>query len=89
VGSTIFQALGKALPAFITSLARPAIFLIPLIFILAQVWQLNGVWLAFPITDALACGLTAVLLVPIVKQLQEMSRSQAAAIRAPIPSEGK
>lgn len=84
VGSTIFQALGKAVPAFITSLARTAVFLIPLIFILPQFWGINGAWLAFPITDALTCGLTVALLAPIIRQLQKMNRAKAAAVPSPL-----
>jgi putative MATE family efflux protein len=89
VGSTIFQALGKGIPAFITSLARPALFLIPLIFILSNVWQLNGVWLAFPITDAITCLLTAILLLPQTRQLQKMNRKNALADARPLSIEGR
>jgi putative MATE family efflux protein len=93
VGSTIFQALGKGIPAFITSLARPVFFLIPLIYILPNVWQLNGVWLAFPITDALTCVLTALFLFPVIKNMQKMNRAKAASAAAaggrPLPIPGK
>jgi putative MATE family efflux protein len=89
VGSTIFQAMGKGIPAFITSLARPALFLIPLIFILSSVWQLNGVWLAFPITDAMACVLTAILLLPQTKQLQKLNRMKTVAEVKPLTDAGR
>jgi putative MATE family efflux protein len=89
VGSTVFQALGKSIPAFITSLARPVFFLIPLIFILSNAWQLTGVWLAFPITDVMTCVLTALLLIPVIKNLQKMNRMNAANEASPLPVEGK
>jgi Na+-driven multidrug efflux pump len=88
VGSTIFQAMGKAIPAFVTSLARPALFLIPLIFILSRFWQLNGVWLAFPFSDALTCGLTVVFLVPLMRQLQKLYKMQTVPAPLPLPKEG-
>lgn len=41
--STLFQAIGKPVQAFILSMARQIIFLIPLIFILPRFFKLNGV----------------------------------------------
>ncbi len=45
-------------------------------FILPNYWQLDGVWLAFPITDALASILVLVLLIPEIKMFRrnEMMR---------------
>ncbi|HEY8363973.1 MAG TPA: MATE family efflux transporter [Haloplasmataceae bacterium] len=56
IGSTLFQAIGKAIPALILSLLRQFILLIPLILILPNIYNLNllGVWIAFPIADLLA-----------------------------------
>jgi putative MATE family efflux protein len=78
VGSTIFQALGQALPSFLTSIARPALFLIPLIFILPRFWQLNGIWLAFPVTDALTVILTVSLLISPMQALRHNQQSAPA-----------
>jgi Na+-driven multidrug efflux pump len=63
----VFQAIGKAGQAFVTAIARPALFLLPLVLILPDYWQLNGVWLAFPITDALTSILVLALLIPEIK----------------------
>jgi putative MATE family efflux protein len=76
VGSTIFQALGKATPSFITALARSALFLIPLVLILPHFWQLDGIWLAYPITDALTFLLTITLFVPQIRGMQKMNRAK-------------
>jgi len=76
VGSIIFQAIGKAPQAFVTAVARPALFLLPLVFILPSYWQLNGVWLAFPITDALTSVLVLVLLIPEIKMFRKSLMSQ-------------
>jgi putative MATE family efflux protein len=70
VGSIIFQAVGKAPQAFVTAIARPALFLLPLVFLLPKYWQLDGVWLAFPITDALTSILVLVLLIPEMKMFR-------------------
>jgi Na+-driven multidrug efflux pump len=70
VGSIVFQAIGKAIQSFITAIARAILFLIPLILILPRFWQLDGVWLAFPITEALTFLLTLALLIPQVRELK-------------------
>jgi putative MATE family efflux protein len=76
VGSVVFQAVGKAPQAFVTAIARPALFLLPLVFILPNYWQLDGVWLAFPITDALTSILVLVLLIPEIKMFRRNAMRQ-------------
>jgi putative MATE family efflux protein len=76
VGSIVFQAIGKARQAFVTAIARPALFLLPLVFILPNYWQLNGVWLAFPITDALTSILVLALLIPEIKMFRGSEMKQ-------------
>lgn len=72
VGSIIFQATGKAAQAFITAVSRSALFFFPLIFILPNFWQLDGIWLTFPISDALTFILVLVLLIPLIRTLRRM-----------------
>ena len=64
VGATLFQAIGKAVPALILSSLRQFILLTPLILILPRLFGLGlqGIWLAFPIADVLASIITALLL---------------------------
>ena len=76
VGSIIFQAIGKAPQAFVTAIARPALFLLPLVFILPNYWQVDGVWLAFPITDALTSILVLILLIPEIKMFHRNEMRQ-------------
>jgi putative MATE family efflux protein len=76
VGSIVFQAIGKAPQAFVTAVARPALFLLPLVFILPTYWQLDGAWLAFPITDALTSILVLVLLIPEMKMFRRSETNQ-------------
>jgi len=72
VGSLVFQSIGKATQSFITAIARPFLFLIPLILILPRFLQLDGVWWAFPIADAFTVLLTLSLLIPQIKELRSM-----------------
>ncbi len=87
VGSIIFQAIGKVVQSIITSLARSALFLLPLILILPHYWQIDGVWLAFPITDVLTFLLTLMLLIPQIRDFTKKSTltyyNQVSSIESP------
>jgi putative MATE family efflux protein len=73
LGTNSFMSLGKALQAFITALARPALFLIPSVIILPRFLGLEGVFLSFPTSDAMTLVLTIVLLIPIFKEFRTMA----------------
>jgi len=73
VGSTIFQAIGKAVPTFILATSRQILFLIPLIFILPRFFGISGIWLSFPIADTLSFMVTLVMVIP---QMREFQRQQ-------------
>ncbi len=53
----VFQAIGKAREAFVMSLARQVLFLIPMLLILPHFFGLAGVWIAFPLAEVLSFGL--------------------------------
>ncbi|HOJ33674.1 MAG TPA: MATE family efflux transporter [Candidatus Hydrogenedentes bacterium] len=59
VGASLFQAIGKGLPALLLSVVRQVLFLVPLILTLPLFFGLLGVWLAFPVSDVLATAFTA------------------------------
>jgi putative MATE family efflux protein len=67
LGSQIFQAIGKAVQAFLTAIMRPIVFLIPLVLLMSHYWQLDGVWVSFPSADFLTFLLVIVLLIPIIR----------------------
>ncbi|SDO33151.1 MATE family efflux transporter [Alkalicoccus daliensis] len=58
ISGGLYQALGKAKPALILSMARQVLFLIPLVLILPQFIGVWGVWIAFPAADILAFALS-------------------------------
>ncbi len=70
VGSITFQSIGKAAQSFVMAISRPFLFLIPLILILPRFLQLDGVWLAFPIADALTFILALILLIPQIREFR-------------------
>lgn len=75
VGSVVFQALGKAVPTFVTATSRQILFLLPLVFILPKFLQLDGIWLSFPIADALSFILTLAFFIPQIRELRSMELS--------------
>ncbi|AGB41631.1 putative efflux protein, MATE family [Halobacteroides halobius DSM 5150] len=71
VGGTLFQSLGKAVPAIILSLLRQFIILTPLILITPRLFNLGlmGVWISFPIADILAVIITFLLIKSEMKKI--------------------
>jgi len=53
-GTNYFQSVGKGKKTTQLLTIRLAVLTIPLIYILPVFWGLNGVWLAFPISDTIA-----------------------------------
>lgn len=51
--SIYFTSVERALPAQIVSLLRGFAVIIPMAFLLAALWGMTGVWLAFPATELL------------------------------------
>ncbi|MDA8871697.1 MATE family efflux transporter [Flavobacteriaceae bacterium] len=62
IGSAYFQAIGKALPALLLTLSRQGLIFIPLLFVLSHYYGVQGVWLAFPISDVISTIMTAYFL---------------------------
>ena len=52
--NTAFQGLSKGKEALALSLIRQFLFFVPLLLLLPRIWGINGVWLAWPVSDALA-----------------------------------
>jgi len=76
VASQVFQAIGKAVQAFITAVVRPIVFLIPLVLTMSHYWQLDGVWLSFPSADMLTFVLVIILLIPIIRGFKKAAAAE-------------
>ncbi len=63
VTSNFFQYIGKAYLSIILSLCRQVAFLLPGLFLMSKLLNLRGIWIAYPIADALSILLTAFILV--------------------------
>lgn len=77
IGANYFQATGSPKQAMFLSLLRQVIVLIPALFILPRVFNLGltGVWLAVPISDAIATFMTGWLLRESLKDLDKKSEA--------------
>jgi putative MATE family efflux protein len=90
VSQMIFQALGRAVQAFIAAVARPILFLIPAVLLLSRFWELDGVFLSLPVADLLTFLLAVILLVPIISEFRktaaQLHKDKISAIAAePLP----
>jgi len=76
VGIMVFQAIGKAVPAFIAAIARQLFFLIPIVLIAPRYFGLNGVWAGFPGSDLLTTLLVVSLVIPVLRSFRRMSANE-------------
>lgn len=72
VASNFFQSVGKAKLAMFATLFRQVIALIPLLLILPAYFQINGIWVAFPLSDAISAIAVTFLLVREWKRLPQL-----------------
>lgn len=71
LATTFFQSINRPVPSVLISLLRQVVFLVPFLYLLPLVWQINGIFFAQPISDLLATLLSLVLV------LQEQRRMYA------------
>ena len=74
LGSSYFQAVGKANQATILGLSRQVLIFIPLLIILPHFWGLEGVWWSAPLSDLGAFILTGAWLLVEIRQLDKSRR---------------
>ena len=67
IGTSYFQAIGKATPALLLGLTKQGFFLIPLLLLLPNFLGVFGVWVSFPIADVLSTLVTGYFLQKAVK----------------------
>ncbi len=70
--ASYFQAIGKAKKSMFLALLRQVVLLIPLILILPNFFQLNGIWMAGPISDFISFLITAVFLWYDMKSMDKL-----------------
>ena len=74
VTTNLFQCLGMVGRSIFLSLSRQLLFLLPCIYFLPEVLggSVVGVWLSFPISDAISAMVTAVLALSLIRKLKAL-----------------
>lgn len=71
VASNFFQAIGKAKIAIFLSLTRQLLFLIPALYLIPLILELNGVWLSEVVADFLSAFVSLWVLVASIKKMKK------------------
>lgn len=71
--TTFFQSIAKPVPSIAITFLRQILFLIPFIYIFPILWDMNGIFVAQPVSDALALILSVILVVKEKRQLYSMA----------------
>ena len=80
IGTNFFQCLGMVKKSVILSLSRQILFLLPLLYALPLWHGASGVWMSFPISDALSALLTAILLRRLFMKFNRLQDGQESSI---------
>ncbi len=68
--SNFFQSLGYVGRATFLSLSRQLLFLLPLLVFLPRIFEIKGVWMSLPVSDAISCAVAVVLLFQFLKNFK-------------------
>ncbi len=74
VGTTLFQAIGKARQALELTVGRQVV-LIALVFLLSHWFQLDGIWVAFPLADFLFFFVVLALYLPQLREFDNQIKA--------------
>lgn len=70
--SNFFQCIGKAVIAFILSMSRQFLLLVPSLFILPNYLNLNGVWYSIPLSDTISTILAIIIFFWQVRKIKNL-----------------
>lgn len=76
VVTNFFQSIGKAKISIFLSLSRQMLFLIPCLIVLPPLMGVDGVWLALPVSDALAFIVATWMMVIYMRKFRRMMEEQ-------------
>ncbi len=62
VASNFFQAIGKAGLSMFATLFRQVIILLPMVLILPSFWEIDGIWISYPIADSISALMVVFIL---------------------------
>lgn len=71
--SNFFQCIGKAVIAFILSMSRQFLLLVPSLFILPNYLKLNGVWYSIPLSDTISTILALIIFIWQIRKFKNLN----------------
>ncbi|MBQ4250228.1 MAG: MATE family efflux transporter [Clostridia bacterium] len=74
-----FQAMGRAIPSLLLSVARQGLFFLPILFIANRTWGLDGVIYTQPVTDLFTMAVAAVMFFVIMHRVNKQAQSETEA----------
>jgi len=80
ISTNLFQCLGMVNKSIFLSLSRQVLCLIPLLYIMPILTGPEGVWLSYPISDAVASILTVILLADLLRKFGKLNDGDAPTI---------
>lgn len=72
VSTNLFQSLGMVKKSIFLSLSRQLLYLVPLLYIMPMFFDIHGVFVAFPISDALACVTTLFMIGNLMRKFGKL-----------------
>lgn len=75
ISSNFFQAIGEGAIAMFLSIARQALVLVPLVYIMPKLFGVTGVWLAQPISDLISTMITAFFIIRMFRKINADEKS--------------
>ena len=76
VSTNLFQCLGMVKQSVFLSLSRQLIFLLPALYLLPLKWGIEGVWLSYPVSDAISFVITVIMILNLIKHLKEVEAAR-------------
>ncbi|MBR2742278.1 MAG: MATE family efflux transporter [Clostridia bacterium] len=78
-----FQAMGRAIPSLLLSVARQGLFFLPTLFIANKIWGLDGIIYTQPVTDLLTMAVAAVMFFTMMHNINKKAAEESAAVPPP------
>jgi putative MATE family efflux protein len=69
IGVNVFQALGRGAPSFLISVLRTVVLILPLMYVLGELFGLRALWLAFPVSESITFAITLAWLAAVLRGL--------------------
>ncbi len=72
VTTTFFQCIGMVRKSIVLSVSRQLLFLVPLLYILPLIYDVDGIWYSFPVSDLMAALLTIAMMISLFRKLSRL-----------------